>query len=104
VTVTSLYGPAAAVTWGSRVVVASSAGVARNESTATVTSAPCCAANARLNGRGGSDLNDDHPDAPPMYVIMAKYYACKTGRIWWLSSDPCGGVREVKAKAVVSSA
>ena len=22
-----------------------------------------------------------------------------TGRIWWLSSDPCGGVREAKAKA-----
>jgi DNA-binding transcriptional MocR family regulator len=24
-----------------------------------------------------TDLNDDHPDAPPMYVIIAKYYACK---------------------------
>ena len=24
-----------------------------------------------------TDLSDDHPDAPPMYVIIAKYYACK---------------------------
>lgn len=24
-----------------------------------------------------TDLNDDYPDAPPMYVIIAKYYAFK---------------------------
>ena len=43
-------GPAAAVTWGSRPVAASSAGVARDELMVTVASAPRCAANARSNG------------------------------------------------------
>jgi len=23
------------------------------------------------------DIDSDHPDAPPMYVIIAKYLACK---------------------------